>query len=131
MNPEEIKQKTMTMRSGMVRMLRDREYWTAEDVETLKNEYYAGTSINEIAIMLDRSESAVYQKIEPVPVSTKSRSCWIGQKVRYTKRLSSWDCVSEVRFPPAGEMALPKKVCACVRAASVIQVPALAAVDRK
>ena len=64
MNPEEIKQKTMTMRSGMVRMLRDREYWTAEDVETLKNEYYAGTSINEIAIMLDRSESAVYQKIE-------------------------------------------------------------------
>ena len=29
MNPEEIKQKTMTMRSGMVRMLRDREYWTA------------------------------------------------------------------------------------------------------
>lgn len=64
MNPEEIKQKTMTMRSGMVRMLRDREYWTTEDIETLKNEYYAGTSINEIAIMLDRSESAVYQKIE-------------------------------------------------------------------
>ena len=28
MNPEEIKQKTMTLRSGMVRMLRDREYWT-------------------------------------------------------------------------------------------------------
>ena len=52
MNPEEIKQKTMTMRCGMVRMLRDREYWTAEDIETLKNEYYAGTSINEIAIML-------------------------------------------------------------------------------
>ena len=79
MNPEEIKQKTMTMRSG----------------------------------------------------STKSRSCWIGQKVRYTRRLSSWDCVSEVRFPPAGEMALSKKVCACVRAASVIQVPVPAAVDRK
>ena len=72
MNPEEIKQKTMTMRSGMVRMLRDREYWTAEDIETLKNEYYAGTSINEIAIMLDRSESAVYQKIEQLGLCIRS-----------------------------------------------------------
>ena len=72
MNPEEIKQKTMTMRSGMVRMLRDREYWTAEDIETLKNEYYAGTSTNEIAIMLDRSESAVYQKIEQLGLCIRS-----------------------------------------------------------
>lgn len=72
MTPEEIKQKTMTMRSGMVRMLRDREYWTAEDVETLKNEYYDGTSINEIALLLDRSESAVYQKIEQLGLCIRS-----------------------------------------------------------
>lgn len=72
MTPEEIKQKTMTMRSGMVRMLRDREYWTAEDVETLKTEYYDGTSINEIALLLDRSESAVYQKIEQLGLYIRS-----------------------------------------------------------
>lgn len=41
MNPKEIKQQTMTMRSRMLRMLRDWEYWTAEDIETLQNEYYA------------------------------------------------------------------------------------------
>lgn len=85
MNPKEIKQQTMTMRSRMLRMLRDWEYWTAEDIETLQNEYYAA------------------------PASMKLYWYSSGQRVRYTKKLSSRDSVPEVRIYPAGEMALPKK----------------------
>ena len=76
MNPEEIKQKTMTMRSGMVRMLRDREYWTAEDIETLKNEYYAGTSeysgLREHPVRVVRATRSVLRE-PPFPVVRATR----------------------------------------------------------
>lgn len=64
MKAEEIKNKTVQMRTGKVKMLRDKEYWSNSEREILKREYAEGTSINEIALMLNRSESAVYQQIE-------------------------------------------------------------------
>ena len=64
MSDENIRQKTILMRNGDMRMSRDREYWTDEEKEILGREYKNGTSINEIALMLNRSESAVHQKIE-------------------------------------------------------------------
>ena len=80
MHNEEIRQKTIQMRNGDMRMSRDREYWTDEDKEVLDREYKNGTSINEIALMLNRSESAVHQKIEQMglcirnPFSMRKRS---------------------------------------------------------
>lgn len=64
MNANEIKDKTIQMRNGKIKMLRDGEYWSEDDREVLRREYGNGTSINEIAIMLQRSESAIYQQIE-------------------------------------------------------------------
>lgn len=59
-----IEEKTKLMRSGELQMSRDREYWTDDERDTLRREYAKGTSINEIALMLERSESAIYQQIE-------------------------------------------------------------------
>lgn len=64
MYKEAIREQTIRMRSGEIQMSRDREYWTEEDRSTLRKEYESGTSINEIALMLERSESAIYQQIE-------------------------------------------------------------------
>ena len=86
MSDEEIRQKTIQMRSGDMRMSRDREYWTEEDKEILEREYKNGTGINEIALILNRSESAVHQKIEQLglcvrnPFSMRKRS---GNKKDY------------------------------------------------
>lgn len=60
----EIKEKTIKMRTGELTMLQDKERWSDADRETLRREYYLGTPINEIAIMLERSESAIHQQIE-------------------------------------------------------------------
>lgn len=60
----EIKEKTVKMRTGELTMQRDKERWTDSDRETLRREYYLGTPANEIALMLERSESAIYQQIE-------------------------------------------------------------------
>jgi len=72
MNANEIKDKTIQMRNGEIKMLRDGEYWSADDREMLRREYGNGTSINEIAIMLQRSESAIYQQIEHMGLCTRN-----------------------------------------------------------
>lgn len=80
MSDEDIRQKTILMRNGDMRMSRDREYWTDEEKEILGREYKNGTSINEIALMLNRSENAVHQKVEQLglcvrnPFSMRKRS---------------------------------------------------------
>lgn len=80
MNNEEIRQKTIQMRMGDIRMSRDREYWTEEDKAVLVREYKNGTGINEIALMLNRSENAIHQKVEQLglcvrnPFSMRKRS---------------------------------------------------------
>ena len=55
MNAQEIQEKTIEMRNGKIKMLRDGEYWSEDDREVLRCEYGNGTSINEIAIKLQRS----------------------------------------------------------------------------
>lgn len=64
MNAQEIQEHTIQMRKGAVKMLHDGEYWTDDDRALLQREYENGTSINEIALILQRSESAIYQQIE-------------------------------------------------------------------
>ena len=64
MNDEELKTKTISMRTGALKMKRDRDYWTEDDRQVLRTRFGAGVSVNEIAIELERSEAAVYQQIE-------------------------------------------------------------------
>ena len=72
MNNEEIRQKTIQMRMGDIRMSRDREYWTEEDKAVLVREYKNGTGINEIAMMLKRSENAIHQKVEQLGLCVRN-----------------------------------------------------------
>ena len=64
MNDEELKSKTISMRTGVLKMKRDRDYWTDEERQILRERFEAGVGINEIAIELERSEAAVYQQVE-------------------------------------------------------------------
>ncbi len=61
---QSIEEKTRLMRNGELQLSRDREYWTDDERDVLRREYMKGTSINVIALMLERSESAIYQQIE-------------------------------------------------------------------
>lgn len=72
MNAQEILKTTIEMRKGGMRMLRDGEYWSENDREVLRREYANGTSINVIAIMLQRSESAIYQQVERMGLCTRN-----------------------------------------------------------
>lgn len=101
MNANEIKDKTIQMRNGAIKMLRDGEYWTDADREILRREYGSGTSINEIAIMLQRSESAIYQQIERLglckrnPFSTRKKG---GQSEVHSCLCKSCKC-DRVLYP--------------------------------
>lgn len=64
MTKQEIEEGTIQMRMGERKMLRENERWTEEDRKTLRREYQLGTPINEIALMLERSEGAIYQQIK-------------------------------------------------------------------
>ena len=68
----DIKDKTIQMRNGEIKMLRDGEYWTESDREILRREYANGTSVNEIAILLQRSEGAIYQQVERLGLCTRN-----------------------------------------------------------
>lgn len=72
MNAYEIKDKTIQMRNGEMKMLRDGGYWSENDREVLRREYANGTSINVIALMLQRSESAIYQQVERMGLCTRN-----------------------------------------------------------
>lgn len=72
MKEQEILEATIEMRNGGKKMLREGEYWTEEDRKILKHEYSNGTAINVIAIMLQRSESAIYQQVERLGLCTRN-----------------------------------------------------------
>lgn len=40
------------------------DYWSKEEIETIKNLYHDGVGISEMAITLGRTESAVFQQID-------------------------------------------------------------------
>lgn len=67
----EITRKTIAMRNGTEKMRRDREYWSEEERKKLRILFAQGMSINEIAIELERSESAVFQQILQMGLYTR------------------------------------------------------------
>ena len=98
----EIKDKTVKMRAGELTLQRDKERWTDTDRETLRREYYLGTPANEIAIMLERSESAIYQQIEQQ--REPERLLDLDQGIRYIKNqhggCGGEKCCSKSGKPP-------------------------------
>lgn len=71
MREQEIRDKTAAMRTGQLKMKREGEYWTETDREILKSRFLAGHPMCEIAIELERSETAVYQQAEQMQLFVK------------------------------------------------------------
>ena len=71
MKQKDILVKTIQIRKGEQIPAREGMYWTEEDREILKREYYSGTSYNEIGIILQRSEGAIHQQVELMGLRTK------------------------------------------------------------
>lgn len=72
MNKDELLVQTIQLRKGEKIPPREGTYWTEEDREILKQEYYSGTSYNEIGIILERSEGAIHQQVETMGLRTKN-----------------------------------------------------------
>ena len=79
MTDQEIQKKTVAMRNGEIKMKKDRDYWSDDERQTLRIEFGIGTPVNEIALRLERSETAVYQQIQQMdlyiraPENTRKR----------------------------------------------------------
>ena len=72
MDLQESRNKTAAMRAGELKMKREGEYWTDEEREILKIRFLAGISASEIALDLERTESAVYQQAERMQMIVKN-----------------------------------------------------------
>lgn len=77
MTSDEIKKQTIAMRLGEIKPKKDGTYWTDDERAYAKKRFYEGVSIAEIAIELERSETAVQQQLLPLylrpPESTRKR----------------------------------------------------------
>ena len=63
MTPNELEKMTIAMRTGEIKMEREGNYWTDDERAYAKRRFYEGAPINEIAIELKRSETAVQQQV--------------------------------------------------------------------
>lgn len=77
MTSKEIKEQTIAMRTGELKMEREGTYWSNEERSYARQQFYDGIPINEIAIELQRSETAVQQQVLPLyvrpPENTRKR----------------------------------------------------------
>lgn len=83
MTPKEIEEMTIAMRTGEIKMEREGTYWTDEERTYAKQRFYEGAPTNEIAIELQRSETAVQQQVLPLyvrpPENTRKRQIVIKE----------------------------------------------------
>ena len=64
MNQDEFREAVINMRRSPALLERRGEYWSNEDKEKVDNLFNQGVGITEIAMILQRSESAIMQQIE-------------------------------------------------------------------
>lgn len=64
MNQDEFREAVINMRRSPALLERRGEYWSNEDKEKIDNLFNQGVGITEIAMILQRSESAIMQQIE-------------------------------------------------------------------
>lgn len=72
MSEQEIRDKTAAMRTGQLKMKREGEYWTDEEREELRVRFLAGIPTNEIALDLERTESAINQQVDRMQLVVKN-----------------------------------------------------------
>lgn len=73
MNEEAFQEAIRSMRNNEGRLERAGDYWSDEDRERLRQMFYEGIGISEIALRLQRTESAVFQQIEKMSLFCKDK----------------------------------------------------------
>lgn len=63
-NTDEYRETVKNMRNAFSRLERQGDYWSKEDKEKLDKMFHDGTGITEMAVILQRTESAIMQQIE-------------------------------------------------------------------
>ena len=85
MTPKEIGEMTIAMRTGEIKIEKEGTYWSDEERAYAKKRFYEGAPTNEIAIELQRSETAVRQQVLPLyvrpPENTRKRQIVIKEDV--------------------------------------------------
>ena len=64
LSDKEYTQSVINMRMRAEKLSREGDYWTEEEQKRLEKMYNGGTGLTEIAMILQRTESAVCQQIE-------------------------------------------------------------------
>lgn len=70
----ESKETLKNMRRRTCRLEREGDYWTPDELERLIELFNSGTGISQIAILLQRTEPAVYQQIEKLDLYERKRN---------------------------------------------------------
>jgi len=73
MNEKEYRECIGNMRRRTVRLDREGDYWTEEGQNLLKDMFNDNAGITEIAICLQRTESAIMQQIEQMDLYERKR----------------------------------------------------------
>lgn len=79
-NEQEYVETVKRMRTRTARLEREGDYWTEEEKKELAAQFTAGISITKIAVLLQRTEPAVFQQIEKMDL--------YGRKKRPQRRKS-------------------------------------------
>lgn len=64
LNEQNYTNTVKNMRKSAVRLERQGDYWSEEDKENLSKMFFEGVGITEMAVILQRSETAIIQQIE-------------------------------------------------------------------
>ena len=64
MNQDEFREAVINMRRSPALLERRGDYWSEEDKENLSKMFLEGVGITEMAVILQRSETAIIQQIE-------------------------------------------------------------------
>lgn len=82
----DIAQTAKNMRNRTTRLEREGDYWSEDEKEQLKEMFFDGIGITEIAIRLQRTEPAVIQQIEKMDLygrkshPIRARKCSLSSK---------------------------------------------------
>ena len=64
LNEQNYTNTVKNMRKSAVQLERQGDYWSEEDKENLSKMFFEGVGITEMAVILQRSETAIIQQIE-------------------------------------------------------------------
>ena len=97
-----MKEALIAIRKGDRKLSRDHDPWTDDELEMLADRYYRGEDISAIAITLERSESAVFNRLRiggiMKEVNGKSLGCSNVDKCKCHKCETRFNCTKNKEF---------------------------------